>query len=439
MKCHAKLDRIAAFFASAIVVVTLLPMIGCKRQQEPNKSSAVLAPGGHNVSESKVTKWAYRFAVLIYDLPGFESKEQVNTARAKYEQYRKEFEEEYAEEYALAEPFTGLKVALFKPMAQSNPWVLAFAGSESLADWIGNVNSGAGQAEVVEQIEVFKQILKEQFKRHQTTASGVLPELVITGHSLGGGLAQAAAYQLDKDARNAGMNLKIHLVTWNAFGAIELIRDKLDKGVTEEQLRTKNERLGLVAHYFVCDDVVSQLGEHWQGTLRRVVDGSCHDPGIRLTNSNVFATLRGIRRILAAHSKGTFEKAVNNDLARLQSFPVAAQPDRVTLKGGLSKVALILKEVAPRVSRNLHFCLLRHWLQHAEFSEASSGFDQGFLAHVGKTVNYAITVYTKNNKLGEAERANILSKDIEEAAQRVRSKPHWTITPQRLDRLRCLK
>jgi hypothetical protein len=392
------------------------------------------APLSPSEQEKKIIEWAYRFAVLIYDLPGFESKAQGQKARDSYETYRKKVAKDYSEEFSLADPFTGLKVALFKPVGEAaklHPWVLAFAGSESVSDWISDVGSGGGQ------FEVFKKLLNEQISKYRPGETGTTPELLITGHSLGGGLAQAAAYQIDKDMLG---KLKIHLVTWNALGTIDLIK-KLDPSVSEPQLSAKNRSMGFVAHYFVCDDIVSQLGRHWQGTLRKVDDKRCLSPEVRLPRTSdglglLSSTLKKIlaiksgrhaeTRIAEAHFKETFMKAVSEDWAQLQQAPVDDQHDGSKLtKAGLGVVLGTLPKVWPSWNLLQRDEDLTFWLRGAIQCDASSEFDQGFLGYLEKTTRYAIDVYTDANKSGQPKRADHLSDILREALRRVSNKACW--------------
>jgi Lipase (class 3) len=433
-----KSNRVTGLVSLMALVILALAAAGCWGDKKPviqTVASSMLPTGGDPEREKKIIEWAYHFTLLIYDLPGFESERQGQRARTAYETYRTKVAKDYIEEYSLADPFTGLKVALFKPVGEAaklNLWVLAFAGSESISDWIGDVGSGK------EQFEVFRKMLKENLGKYSQGVMGTSPELLITGHSLGGGLAQVAAYQIDKEMQ---ARLKIHLVTWNALGTIDLIK-KLDPTVTEQELRGRNERLGFVAHYFVCDDIVSQLGRHWQGTLRKVDDRRCSNPEVRLPRpsdgirrflSTLPERFRGRRRepinqirIAQAHYKETFNTAVEGNWAQLHKAPVDMEHDGSELtKVGLDGVLRRLPDTWPKLTRGLRDEALIFWLRRANSCETSNEYDHGFLGYLNKTAIYAIDVYKDANRLGQPRRADQLDAVLKKALAQVGDKPCW--------------
>jgi hypothetical protein len=91
----------------------------------------------------------------------------------------------------------------------------------------------------------------------------------ITGHSLGGALAQFTAYDLAQEAADMGTPEKLNhigLTTWNALGGLW--------GLQRENSYDPEVAANIQArHYFRGDDLISRLGKgHVGGTLLRLDD-----------------------------------------------------------------------------------------------------------------------------------------------------------------------
>ncbi len=150
-------------------------------------------------------------------------------------------------EHTISDPSTGLYVTTYYNQ-DSNEYIVAFRGTENGRDWVNNSQRGWPQYEQ-KQNEI-------QNLLTSLTSSGA--KVGLTGHSLGGALAQFAAYDYAASPANSGDD--ISMTTWNALGgkwALEQNRDfdpSVMKGVN-------------ATHYYRYDDLVSRLGEGHVGGI----------------------------------------------------------------------------------------------------------------------------------------------------------------------------
>lgn len=149
----------------------------------------------------------------------------------------------------------GLAIAVYR-RRQSNDFILAFRGTEptSLADLATDANMGWPQYEQsrLRISELINKLLAEGGR------------LDITGHSLGGALAQFAAYNLAK-AQPLDLQ-KVSLTTWNALGGQWAL--SRNGGFDQAVAQRLDAR-----HFFRSDDLISRLGTgHVGGSTLRMVD-----------------------------------------------------------------------------------------------------------------------------------------------------------------------
>jgi hypothetical protein len=138
--------------------------------------------------------------------------------------------------------------------------IISIAGTEDAKDGIADATMGLAQ-----------------YIQNQAEISSIVNDFItqggkiqFTGHSLGGGLAQAFAHKAMVDfkknnrARDPIAMNQIDVVTWNAFGAKPLIemRQKLD----EDLIGTRFD--DQMVHYRTEGDTVSRLGEYPMGQIR---------------------------------------------------------------------------------------------------------------------------------------------------------------------------
>lgn len=137
---------------------------------------------------------------------------------------------------SLEDPGTGFRAGLYTD--GEGRYVLAFAGSNDLNDWLNNLRQGIGiDAEQYEQAA--------QLAVRADTAFG--DQLVITGHSLGGGLAATASLATGNAA-----------VTFNAAGVSDAtIRDLgLDPAAAKADAEA-----GQIRRYAVEGELLTRLQE----------------------------------------------------------------------------------------------------------------------------------------------------------------------------------
>lgn len=117
--------------------------------------------------------------------------------------------------------------------------VLAYSGTDETKDWTTNLAQGLGleTSQYNQAIALAKQ------------AKAVFGEdMVITGHSLGGGLAAAAAVATDTPA-----------ITYNAAGVHDKTYDRI--GLDADAVKAEAEN-GLIRRYAVQNDILTELQEN---------------------------------------------------------------------------------------------------------------------------------------------------------------------------------
>lgn len=136
----------------------------------------------------------------------------------------------------------------------SGNYVIAFTGTEpSGTDALADVHLGMTQW--MESTEAAR-------LRADLAAISNATSISFTGHSLGGGLAQYAAY----DYRSANTTTPMSLVTFNAFGGVQGITGR--DATYDEGLMAGVESV----HFVVEGDVVSRLGDGHIGGEVRLLD-----------------------------------------------------------------------------------------------------------------------------------------------------------------------
>ncbi|MBL8204108.1 MAG: hypothetical protein JNM09_07755 [Blastocatellia bacterium] len=206
---------------------------------------------------------ALQLADLIYRLPDLDSKDKALKAREYFTDFKEKMPPDLTLAMSESDPKTGLRVAAFKPKitnaktfpANRASLIITIAGTEGARDGIADLSFGRSQCQHL--LDVIDQL----FTAHKIPPK---PEIIVTGHSLGGGLAQAVAWYLEKYLPERKITPRIWLFTFNAFGAQELIR-KQEKSFTPEQ-----SQLTYAANYFVRGEPVSKLGTHLGPTLELV-------------------------------------------------------------------------------------------------------------------------------------------------------------------------
>lgn len=154
-----------------------------------------------------------------------------------------------------SEPEAGMKYMLLKPTDDdiNKPYILAIAGTQSLLDWIVDVELGRAQLLKLSRLVRLFSTCQYLDSHGQPLASH---GLIVTGHSLGAGLAQAVAYTIQKSRIDSSLTaMSVDLVTFNGFGGRSLIeKDEVFDERIPQLLRARN--------YWVEGDLVSRIGVH---------------------------------------------------------------------------------------------------------------------------------------------------------------------------------
>ena len=191
---------------------------------------------------------ALALSKVVYLLPDLDSKKTALQSREYFTQFKQQLPGNLTLLMSESDPKTGLRVAAFKPVnAGATNLFIAIAGTEGFRDGIADLSFGRSQSQHL--LEVIDDLFA-------SNAIPKNPEIILTGHSLGGGLAQTVAWYLKEKLPLRNITPKIWLFTWNSFGAQELIR-KQEPTFTASQVQ-----LTYAANYFVSGEPVSKIGTH---------------------------------------------------------------------------------------------------------------------------------------------------------------------------------
>lgn len=153
---------------------------------------------------------------------------------------------------SLEDPSTGFRAALYT--RGDGGVTLAFAGSNDLPDWLNNLEQGVG-------LDAAQYGQAVSLAKEAKLAFG--DNLVITGHSLGGGLASAAALATGSAA-----------VTFNAAGLSDATMHRF--GLDPAAARAAADA-GEVRRYAVDGDILTGLQEHTPGLSALMPDAVGHE------------------------------------------------------------------------------------------------------------------------------------------------------------------
>ncbi len=218
---------------------------------------------------------ALKMADVVYALPDLEHDLTPAQFISEFQNFISKIPEGYRLYHAFSDPKSGLKYAIFAPWIErvSTPWILSLTGTETTLDWIGNASYGELQLRRLSSL--FTQCLfqdsagKPKLDRH----------LLITGHSLGGGLAQGLYHEIQRRLQpllQMGYKSPLKLFTWNAFGGIELVQNNVSRRFNPQFIQED-----AVFNYFVKGDIVSRIGQHIGPTYELVGRNPTENLGIK--------------------------------------------------------------------------------------------------------------------------------------------------------------
>ncbi len=180
---------------------------------------------------------------------------------------------------------TGFKARLYKD--NDNNYIVSFAGTEDAQDAYQDVaNFGWGQWESKrgEILNFFKGLSDD----------GDLGSVVFTGHSLGGALAQYAAYDIVSESIISGESSSI--ITFNGLGGVSGLQEQYGADYNESILNNSS-----IYHYYNPYDLVVQLSEHVGGKSK----------SYELKKDN------GVSFFVDAHLMSTIEESIDNNTVQI--------------------------------------------------------------------------------------------------------------------------
>lgn len=244
---------------------------------------------------------ALRASMQAYSLPDLDENLSGEQFVQRFEAFYSHPVPGYQHWYYTSDRTTGLKYIILEPVEPTDPWIFAFAGTQTTLDTFADLSMGRDQVQVIE--DVVKSFLDcgTVDRQGRPLASH---NWLITGHSLGGGMAQVFAY-LTQSLRML-MRLepnKVELVTFNGFGAMDVVLG----GAPFAELVAP----GILSYnYFVTSDPVSKIGTHVGNTYELPMAGAGGNP----------------KEIFSRHSLSTIESLVVHGDSVDFSIAVPATP-----------------------------------------------------------------------------------------------------------------
>jgi hypothetical protein len=214
--------------------------------------------------------YAMKAAMAVYDLPDLDAPPSSGDEFVtQFENFLNTPPPGYRYWSYSSDRASGMKFAVLEPEDPSYPWIFAFAGTQSTIDRFADLALGRAQvAKVEEMVSGLMDCLS--FDRGGEPLAG--KNWLVTGHSLGGGLAQIFAYLTQ--ARRDLFRLTPHrleLVTFNGFGSLELVHPSA--AIAEHVVPHM-----LTYNYFVTGDPVSVIGRHIGDTYELPMDETRFNP-----------------------------------------------------------------------------------------------------------------------------------------------------------------
>ncbi|MCW2573473.1 MAG: hypothetical protein JWO88_3531, partial [Frankiales bacterium] len=155
----------------------------------------------------------------------------------------------------------------------ANEVIVSFGGTDGIdaQDWVTNTQNVGWDQWVQLKTGVFDAIANIAGRKNVADAGGI-KSINFTGQSLGGALAQYAAFELSRDTRFERFDLKnVSLTTFNGLGAKMALLGPDQGRASEAEIGAFAAKIGQVAHYVVDNDIVSRLGGGHIGSNGQVI------------------------------------------------------------------------------------------------------------------------------------------------------------------------
>lgn len=203
---------------------------------------------------------------------------------------------------------TGFKYGIYEPIfeGRNRPIYLSFAGTQGISDIAADATFGRMQAGS----RMYQNLLEEVAQSALKSKS----QVVISGHSLGGGLSEMFAHDLAKRLGELGVQMpekQIRAVTGNPMGAVDTLKRL---GRYDAQLAGKLN----ITNYRLTGDAVSRIGQHIGEVVEKNPESSWLRQRLRVFRP---ATSHGMNYLEATLRKdGALEKVRN---PKRWSYPFA--------------------------------------------------------------------------------------------------------------------
>ena len=294
----------------------------------------------------------------IYDAPELDAAKSAADLVQQHRRFLGSIPADYEVSYLVTDPATGFKAGIYRPTSSARrdlPVVVAIGGTQTGKDLAADLNWGLSQAGSA----AYRQLLA----RVQQVIAQEGREVAVTGHSLGGGLAQVLGYDLTRSAPSAAARVRV--VSWNGFGAKEALQ-RLGRWTDADGARVRG------VSYFHPQDPISKLGTHLGETWALEAVASHTRGGVRgLKESHAIKAVKDLFQMeRALHQAKPAKPAKDLTLVRaLEKF------SRVS--GPVTDKLLSLRNTSARRRANLHtLAEARHlWQREEGFRELKPNYD----------------------------------------------------------------
>jgi hypothetical protein len=324
---------------------------------------------------------AMKASELVEKLSDLERSSSAVELLANYTVFRADALSDYEQWRYFSDEPNGIKYSVFAPLKPKDPWVIAFNGTPAGLNWMLDAAMGRLQMRFVEKLAL------DLISCDVVDRSGVpiaARNWIITGHGLGGGLAQAFAFKVgQRRSRLKLMPGHLELVTFNGFGAGDLLAE------SDRSLLGKSSQMR-VANYFVSGDVFSRFGKHVGATYK-------------------IPRPTGIHASLQSHSMRAVEAVVmESGTPRFGKFMMALPPESRVLEQlkELQSSEMVFESLSTQGSRVRS---LEAAVENVVLRRAGGQFDRDFLRYIHEVIsNLSVELENQSGDYGSFERRRLV-------------------------------